>query len=289
MVQPQQGISLDPETFSEGGGPPIDKNLRITAARFEHFDYDGKAPRAFVARLDLVDDSGQTYNQRYTVGGDPNRFSPSPDGHLAIPMVAGAKINNASNLGILITALVSCQFPKEKLAQADISCLDGLYAYWIGMPEPESRKGLAAQGETRRASVILVPSQIIQQAVNGAAPVAAAPVAAMPPGMQAQAPIQAPVAAPVMAPQAAPVMAAPPGVAVATAPTAPNAGAASILASVAKVSAATNGVFSLQQIFPQVQADYPAEAMTLLPQVPTVLAANGYQVDPQTQNVLKVT
>ena len=84
-------------------------------------------------------------------------------------------------------------------------------------------------------------------------------------------------------------MAAPPGVAVATAPTAPNAGAASILASVAKVSAATNGVFSLQQIFPQVQADYPAEAMTLLPQVPTVLAANGYQVDPQTQNVLKVT
>jgi len=190
MVQQQQGISLDPETFSEGGGPPTDKNLRINAARFEHFDYEGKAPRAFVARLDLVDDAGQTYSQRYTVGGDPNRFSPSPDGHLAIPMVAGAKINNASNLGILITALVSCNFPKEKLAQADISCLDGLYAYWIGMPEPESRKGLAAQGETRRAGVILVPSQIIQQA-NGAAPAAAVPVAAMPPGMVA--PATAPV------------------------------------------------------------------------------------------------
>lgn len=286
-VQPgQQGASMNPETFSEGGGPPVQKNLRIISASYEYFDYEGKANRTMAAKLDLVDDAGQSYTQRYSVG-DPTRWSPSPDGKFAIPMVQGAVITKQCNFGILLAALVNAGFPKEQLG-ADISVLNGLYAYWDGVPEPEGRNAMRAPDQQQRVRIILVPFQILQ--ANGAAGGAPPPVAAMPPGMQAQAPAPAaPIQAVATSPIAAPPQAAAPPIATTPAAAAPDAGAASILASIAKVSAANNGVFTLQHIFPQVQADYPAEAMTLLPQVPNVLAANGYQVDPQTQNVLKVT
>lgn len=288
MQQPQaqQGVSLNPDTFSEGGGAPVQKNLRIQEARYEYFDYEGKANRTFAARLNLVDDAGQTYVQRYSVG-DPTRWTHSPDGKQAIPMVQGAAITKTSNFGILLAALVNAGFPKEQLG-ADISVLDNLYAYWDGVPEPEGRSSMRTP-EQQRARIILVPMQILQAGAGGVAPVAAAPVAAMPPGM---APGIAPAAAPFAAP--APVMA-PPAPAPAPVPTAAPApvpataddSSAKILASVEKISAATGGQFTLTQLFPQIQADYPAEAMVLMPQVTPVLTTHGFAIDPNTQAVTR--
>lgn len=276
MVQPQQGVSLDPETFSEGGGPPVQKNLRVTSAKFDYFTYPTTGNRTFAILVDLVDDGGTVYHQTYSVG-DPTRWTHSPDHKFAVAMVPGASITKQCNAGILLTALANAGFSKQALASGDITQINNLYAYWDGVPEPESRSqmrssaGIGEQQQQRGPRVVLVPMQILEQA--GGAPAAGAVAAPPPPPQAPPIPAQAP---PGMTPP--PPLGSVPG----TGTSGPANGATSqVIATAEKVAAATGGVFNLSQLFPQIQADYPNEAMAIMPQAQSVLTANGYLVDAQ--------
>ena len=152
-------VSIRPSTMVEGGAIPVNQNLTLKEARFNLFDYQGKAPVTTACRLVLVSDSDEEYEQQYSVG-NPDRFQPSEDGKTLVAVGEAVALNKSCNFAVLMDALVNAGFPENKLG-ADISALDGLYAYWIGVPEP-SRAGIArtAEQEARGARVVLVPSQL---------------------------------------------------------------------------------------------------------------------------------
>ena len=161
------GVSIRPSDFVEGGAVPVDRNLLWKECRFALFDYTKKSGEVVAttcaARITCVDDDGNEYVQHYSAS-DPERFVPSSDGKTLEPVGAAAALSQSSNFYILLNALVSAGFPEDKLEE-DISTLDGLYAYHIGIPEPK-RSGLMrqapAEGTTVREKVISVPSQILQ-------------------------------------------------------------------------------------------------------------------------------
>lgn len=303
MAQPSQQPSLNPETHSEGG-PPVDRNLLIQQARYEYFDYGGSANRTFAIKLDLLDDDGNRYEQRYSVG-DPNRWSMSPDATTAIPVTAGTNISKSSNAHILLAAAVNAGFPVDRLNTLNISVLDGVYCYWEGTPEPGNRAEFRAhqqvegegqqQQQQQRARVILIPTRVLS--LSGAPVVSQAQVAP-PPAMPTPAtpPMAAPpMAAPVATPPGAPPMAAPQTTPPATTPpvAAPAANGVGDADTTAKILAcAQKGVqtygagLTLPFLFPIIQQDYPADVMTLFPQLQPVLLAAGYSIDPQTQAVV---
>lgn len=164
------GLGLKPSEFVEGGIVPQDKNLTIKEARFNLFDYVNKAGEVVATtvalRVKTVDDDGGEYEQQYSVGA-PKDFSPSVDnenpardGKYIISITGKEGLGKSSNFYILMNNLVNAGFPENKLGD-DISVLDGLYAYWIAIPEPK-RLGLnrPTPAEGARERVLSVPSQI---------------------------------------------------------------------------------------------------------------------------------
>lgn len=150
--------SIRPSEMVEGGAVPVDQNLKVKEAKFALFDYQGKATPTTAARLILLSDDGVEYTQHYSAA-DPTRFVPSQDGKSLIPVGSAPALNKSSNFFVLMNNLVSAGFPENKLGN-DITALDGLYAYWIGVPAPK-RSGLQQTAEqSAKEKIILVPSQI---------------------------------------------------------------------------------------------------------------------------------
>lgn len=142
---------------------PVDQNLTWKECRFNIFDYGGKAPQpTTAARIIYANDDGQEYTQQYSVG-DTARFLPSQDGKTLIAVGTAAALSKSSNFYILMNALINAGFPENRLPEnGDISVLDGLYTYNIGLPEPK-RAGLVRQAqEGAREKVLSVPSQILK-------------------------------------------------------------------------------------------------------------------------------
>ena len=155
-----EAISIKPSEATEGSAVPVDRNLRVAEARFALFDYQGKAPPTTAAKVTLVDDDNVESIQHYSVG-DPSRFVPSQDGKTVIPVGTATTLAKSCNFMILMDNMVSAGFPENKLG-ADITAIEGLYAYWIGVPEPK-RSGLSRteeQAKKAESRVICVPSQI---------------------------------------------------------------------------------------------------------------------------------
>lgn len=160
------GVSIRPSDFVEGGAVPVDRNLLWEKCRFALFNYTKKDGTVVAtttsAEIHYKDDDGQEFVQNYSVG-DPERFMPSADGKTLVATGAAQALSKSSNFYLLLNALINAGFPENKLSE-DISSLDGLYTYNIGLPEPK-RAGLAravAEGETARERVISVPSQILR-------------------------------------------------------------------------------------------------------------------------------
>ena len=154
-----EAISIKPSEMIEGGAVPVDQNLSVKDAAFCLFDYQGKAPPTTAARLTLVSDDGVESIQHFSAA-DPTRFVPSQDGKSLVAIGAATSLAKSSNFYVLMNNLVSAGFPENKLA-TDISVLGGLYAYWIGVPEPK-RPGLSRTPEqsARGERIIPVPSII---------------------------------------------------------------------------------------------------------------------------------
>lgn len=158
------GVSIRPSEFVEGGAVPVDRNLTWKECRFNLFDYTRKdgtvVATTTAARITYQDDDGQEFVQQYSAG-DPDRFIPSQDGKTLVPVGTAQVLSKSSNFFILMNALINAGFPENRLGE-DISVLDGLYTYNIGLPEPK-RAGLVRQAvEGARERVLSVPSQILR-------------------------------------------------------------------------------------------------------------------------------
>jgi hypothetical protein len=155
-------VSISPSSMVEGGAIPVDKNLTVKEARFVLFDYQGKAKPTTAARLILVDDDGVEATQHYSAG-DPERFVPSQDGLSLVPVGAATSLSKSSNFHLLMANLVSAGFPENKLEDGNINILEGMYAFWIGVPEPK-RSGLIRTPEqaARGERMVPVPSLILK-------------------------------------------------------------------------------------------------------------------------------
>lgn len=170
MVDPK-GVSIDPETFVEGGAVPVDRNLLWTDCSFVRFQYNKKDGSVSLdasgnpieipaARIVYKDDDGAEFVQHYSAG-DLSRFEPSKDGKSLIPVGGAQALSKSSNYYILMNALVNAGFPKNKLG-TDITILNNLYAFHIGAPEP-TRIGLVREPAAgARPKTLSVPSQILK-------------------------------------------------------------------------------------------------------------------------------
>lgn len=184
------GVSIRPSEAVEGGLVPADRNLLWKNPHFEKVQYiqkdgtptldkDGNPVETIAGIIDLVDDEGTTYNQRYSVG-DPKRFTIENGGKTLGP--DGVTISKSCNFYHLMNATVNAGFPENKLTD-DFSQLDGLYAHHIAIPEP-TRTGLVREAkEGQRPRVLSVPDSIIKLPWEGkgkTAPAASAKKAAAP-------------------------------------------------------------------------------------------------------------
>jgi hypothetical protein len=156
-------VSLRPSEMVEGGAVPVDQNLTWKNPEFVLFDYQGKAKNTTALHLTLVSDDGTEHEQYYSVG-DPERFSPSEDGKRVDPVGAAQALSKSSNFYLLMDALVKAGFPENRIGD-DITILNGLVAFHIGLAEPK-RAGLAkapaADGSVAREKILSVPSTIIK-------------------------------------------------------------------------------------------------------------------------------
>ncbi len=160
--------SLRPSSFVEGGAVPTDMNLLWKEVRYGLFNYPKKGetqesstgPETVAAIIKYVSDSGQEFDQAYSIGG-PDRYKVADDGKT----IDGPEIVKSSNFALLVNALVNAGFPENKLPEdGNISVLAGLYAYHIGLPEPK-RTGLerpVVEGQVARPKVLSVPAKILR-------------------------------------------------------------------------------------------------------------------------------
>ena len=204
MTQP---VSFFADDLVEGGGPPIQQNLRIHSAIFvDDFDYGGTSPEVTALKLDFLTDKQELLTQHYSAGGSRIRSSAGGRALTAIP-------TKNSNFGILMTAMANAGFPKELLQSGDITVLNGLYAYWDG--HTVNRVGMPGRDGPMQ-KVIAVPTKILslpgeQPASTPSVAAPTAPTAPAPPVAQTPPPVaQTP---PPVAQTPPPVAQAPPPVA----------------------------------------------------------------------------
>ena len=243
MTQP---VSFFADDLIEGGGPPIEQNLRIHSAIFvDDFNYGGTSPEVTALKLDFLTDKQELLTQHYSAGGSRIHSSNGGRALTAVP-------TKNSNFGILMTAMANAGFPKDQLQSGDITVLNGLYAYWDG--HTVNRVGMPGR-EGNMQKVIAVPTKIL--ALPGAQPSTTPSVAAPP------APTAPPIAAapPVTAPAAPPVAQAP-----ATAPPAEAPAPATEAPAVAPPAEAPAPATEAPAVAPPAEAPAPAtEAPAVAP------------------------
>lgn len=138
----EEFVSLNPETFTEGGGGLIND----VDGEFGNFQFAMINPNAreltpgdvpyLTADFTTEDD---TYGMRWSCGGAAN-WDVGAGGNSLKAKGTQKGVNKGSNLGLFLTSLYNSGFPKDKLGN-DIRVLNGLQAHIIRIPEPE-RKGL---------------------------------------------------------------------------------------------------------------------------------------------------
>jgi len=152
------GISLNPETFVEGGGLIDDVDVTIDKARFELFDYNGTViPGVPALALHMTDPEGEEVVQYYSMG-KPEDWEPSEDGTTLEAIGSATAIRMTSNGGILLKSLIDAGFPVDKLGD-DISSLDGMKAHVIQIPAPK-RTGIKekprADGKVYEKTILVI-------------------------------------------------------------------------------------------------------------------------------------
>lgn len=176
-------ISLNPETFNEGGAGLIDDvDLVVKSARFGMFEY-GKTGKRPALLFTFTTDEGESLEEPYSVGKKED-WMPSDDGKQLLAVGASTSLHVSSKAGMFFKSLVEIGFPGEKLGD-DISILDGLKAHFIRVPDPE-RKGLTKSKEQLEKEAkygpptTLLPSAIVSLPWEKTKPVGAPKAAGKP-------------------------------------------------------------------------------------------------------------
>lgn len=207
MSTQTQGVSFNPDNFSEGGAIATGPQ-RITKSEIVAFDYGRKAPTAIGLMWTMVGDDQKESTQFYSAG-DPTRWEPSIDGQSLVPRTPGQEITKSCNFGWLMTELINAGFDQNKLSNR-AGDFAGLYAIFEEKKQPK-REGLAqTEAQSQRVATSAMPVKVLQMPGEAATPIAPGGMVAGAPPIAAAAP---PVAPPVVA-AAAPTVAAPPVAAV---------------------------------------------------------------------------
>jgi len=142
------GISLNPETFVEGGLLD-DADVVFKEAAFELWDYQGKSPVQVPAlKLTMELDGGDTFEQYYSMGS-ANDWMPSEDGKSLMAVGGATGIRKSTNGSLFLTSLVNAGFPASKLGD-DITVIVGTKAHMIQKAQPK-RAGLEG-GDKRKGA-----------------------------------------------------------------------------------------------------------------------------------------
>jgi len=142
-------ISMNPDTFTEGGGLLDDVDVEVLESKFEIFNYGGKGPAtpALKWKLKPLDD-GEAIDQFWSCGSS-DAFIPSSDGESLEPTGDATAPRKNSNLHVLLESLKKAGFPMSKLEEGKISVLSGMKCHVVRKPAPR-RPGLDQSSEARR-------------------------------------------------------------------------------------------------------------------------------------------
>uniref|UniRef100_A0A6M3IJH9 Uncharacterized protein n=1 Tax=viral metagenome TaxID=1070528 RepID=A0A6M3IJH9_9ZZZZ len=125
MADQKHFVSMNPDTFSEGGGLIDDVNVVIKDAIFCMTDYQGKMQVEQPVAKVTFDIDGEETKQYYSVG-DRAKFAPSEDGRHIVQVGTAEKFTKKSKFAMLLTSLVNCGMEKSKLEDGDIKAMVGI-------------------------------------------------------------------------------------------------------------------------------------------------------------------
>ena len=154
-------ISLNPADAIEGGLLD-DVNVEITSAKFEMFDYGGKAAATPALKLDMTVEGVEVDGQYWSVGNSQD-WAPTKNGKGLDAIGGQTQLRAGSNFMLFVTELINAGFPADKIGE-DITVLDGMECHVKRIPAPK-RGGLSnvkkgPDGKEYEATVLVVDEVI---------------------------------------------------------------------------------------------------------------------------------
>jgi hypothetical protein len=136
VKEKQAGSSLNPESYSEGGGLLDNVNVVWKEVRFEMWDYNGMVPQAVPAMKIVMETEEAGEATQYFSAGSAKDWQPSQDGIRLVATGGATGINKTSNMAILISSLVEAGFPPEKI-EDECTVFEGLECHMVRVPAPK--------------------------------------------------------------------------------------------------------------------------------------------------------
>jgi hypothetical protein len=137
------------------------------------WDYNGTRPDLVPAlKVTMTpqggDDDGPI--DQYFTAGNAKDWDPSQDGSRLVPIGTAEKLNDKSNVAILITSIIAAGFPTDQM-EDDCSIFDGMDCHVIRVKAPK-RSGLnrppPTEGKEEREQTNLVVDEIYELPGEGA-------------------------------------------------------------------------------------------------------------------------
>lgn len=165
------GISLAPETYTEGGSLLDDVDVTLISLKFVTWDY-GKADQksAPFLKVDMQPDGTADIHSEYMRCGDLEHWAPSADGDTIEPQSPKAResggINKGTNLALFLMSLVQSGVPSTKLAEGKVSALAGIRCHVLRVKQPKRSSDKA----DAKQPMVLTVSKLISTPWDGAVP-----------------------------------------------------------------------------------------------------------------------
>lgn len=155
---------MNPDQYTQGG--LLDNmDVRVTAAKYETFDYNGTTSDVPALALTLIplDGSGAESVQHWPCG-DLKHFVPSDDGMTLEPASpdAPASIRNNTNLATLLKEMVTLGMAKNKLDSGRADVFVGLEMHVARKKSPNQDTGGKDKPADAKDRQILLPTKIIK-------------------------------------------------------------------------------------------------------------------------------
>jgi hypothetical protein len=135
----EQGVSFHPDDQT-AGGYLNDVRATVVSSRIVEFDFDGKTedgqPRCcwgVTFRPEGGDEGGDDDRTEYYTVGTLDKFTPSSDGRMAIPVSASSKISKKGKAGLFGASLVQAGVE----LRGDVSVIEGIDVHLNVLPMPK--------------------------------------------------------------------------------------------------------------------------------------------------------